>query len=449
MDFYGNKKIYINQIRNYSRILNPDDISLPPGYRISVFAQGLNTPISIAFTREGDILVADSGSLTGNAQVLLLKNGETILIAEGFNVPITGVTYRNGEIYVSHKGVITIVSMDGSKRDIIMGLPSYGDHSNNKVTFGRDDKMYFGQGTATNSGVVGLDNPWIFQDSYFHDYPGSYVMLNGQNFITENVLVPAGGMAYTGAFSPYGVPNLQRFEILKGSVQASGSLLRANPDGSNLELVAWGFRNPIAVNMDRFNRLFVANQGYDNRGSRPIANAPDELQLIIPGTWYGWPDYAGGEPITLPRFSPERGPKPEFLFTNHPTIPPRPFSVFPPHSRIMGFDINMNELFGPVGDIYISEFGSVGRDVPGEYIRSGVGHRVSRVDINTGQVFTFAINRSGFPSYIIEGGGFSRPVDAHFGPDGALYVVDFAITAREEPDNYIPGTGVIWRIEKS
>lgn len=47
---------------------------------------------------------------------------------------------------------------DGTKEDIISGLPSQGDHHNIQVIFGRDGKMYFGQGTATNSGVVGLDN---------------------------------------------------------------------------------------------------------------------------------------------------------------------------------------------------------------------------------------------------------------------------------------------------
>lgn len=46
-----------------------------------------------------------------------------------------------------------MVKADGSKQDVLTGLPSWGDHHNNRVVFGPDGYMYFGQGTATNSGV--------------------------------------------------------------------------------------------------------------------------------------------------------------------------------------------------------------------------------------------------------------------------------------------------------
>jgi glucose/arabinose dehydrogenase len=444
----SNQEVCIQQMINAGRYLNPDDISVPPGFRVEVFAQNLETPIGIAFTENGSMLIADSGILTGNPKVILLSEGNFTIIAEGFNVPITGINYRNGDIYVSHRGVITIVKLDGTKHDIISGLPSFGDYGNNKVEFGEDGKMYFGQGTATNSGVVGLDNEWVLQYSFFCDQLGSYIMLNGQNYETKNMLIPAGANVLTGAFSPYGVPNLQRFEIVKGTIRASGSVLKSNPDGSELELVAWGFRNPITVKYDRFNRLFVADQGYEIRGSRPIANAPDVISIIIPGTWYGWPDFAAGELVTQPRFVPVGGPKPEILFTNHPSVPPRPFTIFPPYSSIMGFDFNSNPNFGQVNDMYIAEFGSEENDIYGVEVRSGVGHRVTKVDMNTGQTATFAVNKSGFPAYIQQGGGISRPTDVVFGPDGAMYVSDYAITTQENPYNYISNTGVIWRIIK-
>jgi hypothetical protein len=51
--------------------------------------------------------------------------------------------------------------------------------------------MYFGQGTATNSGIVGEDNRWIKNYPFFHDYPGSFIPLVGQNFRTKNLLVGA------------------------------------------------------------------------------------------------------------------------------------------------------------------------------------------------------------------------------------------------------------------
>ncbi len=100
--------------------------------------------------------------------------------------------------------------------------------------------MYFGQGTATNSGVIGEDNSrWVKQYPYFHDYPGSFIPLVGQNFETRNILSDQSGeRVWTGAYSPFGVPSY-RGEYIKGMVKASGSILRANPDGTQLELVAW------------------------------------------------------------------------------------------------------------------------------------------------------------------------------------------------------------------
>ncbi len=68
--------------------------------------------------------------------------------------------------------------------------------------------------------------------------------------------------------------------------------------------------------------------------------------------------------------------------------------------------------------------------------------------MKTRTVSTFAINQSGFPSYITQGGGLGRPVDVVFGPDGALYVLDMGIEERGERGRLIPNTGVIWRISR-
>lgn len=446
------KSISTQQYNNIQRHANPEDILVPFNYRIEVFVNGLDTPIGIDFTEDGSMLIADSGIVSNNPKVLILYNGQLYQIADGFNTPITGITYSNGNIYVSHKGVITIVRLDGTRRDILKGLPSYGDYSNSKVCIGPDGKIYFGQGTATNSGIVGLDNQWIHEHAYFHDYPGSFIMLNGQSFPTQNAFTHGDEITNTGAFLPYGTPYLQPYYTLQGNVDATGSVLRANIDGSQLELVAWGFRNPATVKFDSNNRLFVANQGFDERGSRPIANAPDELQLIIPMTWYGWPDFAAGEPVTSPQFSRDGRYDLEFLFTSHPSVPPRPFATFQPNVNVMGFDFNENPNFGTIGDIYIAEFGEIGDGIMNATTSPVVGCKIDRVHVDTGERETFASNRSNVRAYINtngsqSNGGFSRPSDVVFGPDGAMYIVDMAITT-ENIGEFLPYTGVIWRITR-
>jgi glucose/arabinose dehydrogenase len=274
-------------------------------------------------------------------------------------------------------------------------------------------------------------------------------MLNGQNFVTNNIFTNNDEDVLTGAFSPFGVPNMP-YEVRKGLTKAAGSILRANQDGTGLELVAWGFRYPVYLKYDRLNRLFVSNQTYEIRGSRPIANAPDEFHIVTPGIWYGWPDYSAGEPVTSSKFKPEGGVQPEFLLTNHPNLPPYPYATFPPFSYVAGFDFNYNSEFGPYGDAYIAEFGGGGRIVPGvltPYI--GIGHRISKIDMNTGEVTTFAMNKSGFPSFVTGGGGLSRPADVEFGPDGALYVLDLGTNYLEDLSSYQPNTGVIWKITRT
>ena len=447
MNFAVNKylqKSYMQQAPNKQRELDPNRISVPVGYQIEVFAQGLNAPIGMVFTENGDMLIADSGIATMNPRVLRISNGSLQVIADGFNVPLTGINYKNGRIYVSHKGKVTIIHPNGGRQDIISGLPSNGDYSNNRVEFGNDEKIYFGQGTTTNSGVVGLDNDWVLEHPYLHDYPGSYIFLNYANFETKNVLIPAMDSAVTGAFSPFGVPNIQQYQVKEGRLLASGSVIRANLDGSGIEQVAWGLRNPFCMKFDDLNRLIISNQGMDTRGSRPIANALDELHLFNKGAWYGWPGYSGGAPVTMPRFVPIRGRKPELLLHTIPSVPPTPIAVFPSGSNIMGFDFNRSSDFGLIGDIYIACFGGVQYEESNDYIRSGVGHRILRVNVVNGDIATFAINKSGFP----EERGLSRPTDVIFGPDDSMYISDMAIADLEMQNVYLPYTGVIWRVRK-
>ena len=432
------------------RYVNPSDIYIMNGYQIEVFIKDLNAPIGMLFDEAGDLYIADSGLATGYPRVLKLVNDHLETIAENFIVPISGINYLNGVLYVSHRGFITKLYKDGTRQNIIMGLPSNGDHYNSPVTFSPDNKLYFGQGTVTNSGVVGNDNDWVTTSPLLCDYSGDYIMLHGQNFDTYNMLTDEldGDLATTGAFSPYGITNMP-YEFRKRYTKASGSILRSNLDGSKLEQVAWGFRNPAFLKFDNSGLLYTVNNGFNSVGSRPIENATDDFYLVTPDLWYGWPDYSGGEAVNSPRFTPSGGVQPSLLFKNQPNVPPRPFATFQPNSTIRGFDFNYNREFGPYGDVYITEFGStVYSDVGDVVSYTNAGHRISRIDMRSRTISTFAINKSGFPASLSREGGFERPSHLIFGPDGAMYIVDTGTNLLGDPENFIPNTGVIWKVNR-
>ncbi|MDF2907309.1 MAG: repeat containing protein [Herbinix sp.] len=434
----------LNSIRNINTLV----FTLPSEYIIEDYIQGLDSPIGMAFSGNGDLYIVESGYTSNNPKLLRLSNERFEIVADNFIKPVRGINILDGNIYVSHGDRITMLRADGTRQDILSGLGCNGDYGISNIAFGPEGKIYFGKGTVTNSGVVGADNEWIFAHPLLHDDPTFDIILNGQNFLSNNLFNISRERAHTGAFSTYGVPN-QPNEIKKGIVKGSGSILRANRDGTELELVSEGFRNPLYVKFDRDFRLFISNRGYDVRGSRPIANAPDELHYLTPGLWYGWPDYAAGEPVTSPRFKPEGGPQPEFLILNHPNIPPKPFAEFQPHSSIMGFDFDYTNSFGNFGDIYVAEYGSHGPLTLGPSAPyRGIGHKISRIDRSTGVVTTFIGNKSGLPSYLTGEGGFGRPVDVEFGPDGSMYLLDIGISDPNNLSQLIPYTGLIWRVSR-
>lgn len=83
-------------------------------------------------------------------------------------------------------------------------------------------------------------------------------------------------------------------------------------------------------------------------------------------------------------------------------------------------------------------------------VLAAVGCRVVRVNVATGAIEDFAVNRGQVagPASRIGGGGLERPVAARFSPDGtALYIVDFGVMLHDKKGaKPQAGTGAIWRV---
>ncbi len=441
------------------RTVDPSDVALPAGYAIEVVATGLTFPTGVAFDAEGRVHVLEAGYSYGEVvttpRLLRLEDdGAATVVASGENPPWNGVAYADGAFYVAGGtlvgGEILRIEPGGTVTTLIDDLPSLGDHHTNGPAIGPDGWLYFGQGTATNSGVVGIDNAgfgWLLRYPDFHDVPCEDVTLVGRNFRSADPLSEDAGEVVTGAFVPFGTPT-EAGQVIRGTLPCTGAVMRIRTDGSGLELVAWGLRNPFGLAFSPTDELFVTDNQYDLRGSRPVFGSADLLWRVTPGGWYGWPDFHADRPLTdADFFRPPGEPAPGFVLQVHPGVPPAPVARLGVHSSSNGLDFSASEVFGHVGEAFIAQFGDLA-PVAGKVL-GPVGFKVIRVDPATGVMRDFAVNRAPErgPASRLGTRGLERPVAVRFDPDGsALYVVDFGVVTVGDAPEPRPETGVLWRI---
>jgi glucose/arabinose dehydrogenase len=443
------------------RAVDPRAVALPPGYRIEVVATGLNMPTGVAFDDQGRAYVTEAGYSYGELWttprlVRVEPSGRLTQVAAGTDPPWNGVASHQGAFYVAaggerNGGKIIRIGSDGTISTVVDSLPSVGDHHTNGPAIGPDGQLYFGQGTATNAGVVGLDNfefGWPKRHPGFHDIPCRDVTLAGQNHTTSSPLSGAGE-ATTGAFVAFGTAT-RAGQVIKGRIPCSGAILRARPSGGPLELVAWGLRNPFGLAFAPDGQLYVTENSFDVRGSRPVFGTGDVLYRVEQGRWYGWPDYHAGHALSDKEWFKARGkPAPGFVLATHPDTPPPPAAVLGVHSSSNGLDFARNPAFGHVGDAFIAQFGDMAPNVG--KVLSPVGFKVVRVNVRTGVIEDFAVNRgkTNAPASRSGTGGLERPVAVRFDPAGtSLYVVDFGVLTMSTNPQPRTGTGVLWRITR-
>jgi glucose/arabinose dehydrogenase len=477
-----------------------DIFNISSGYKIEPVLWNLTIPSTVAFDDNGSMYVAESGYSYGGFKPLprILKVDEsgnvTVLVDRQLNGPITDIEFnkKNGVLYVSHRGIISAVDVGGRVKDLIVGLPSTGDHHNNQLALGPDGRLYFGQGTVTNTGVVGDDNyayEWLKTSPELHDIPGKDITLTGQNFESVNPLTPQNITDYvtTGGFVPFG-HNTTTGQAIKGDVKCGGCIISSNINGTDLKMVAWGLRNPYGIAFtEDGKKLIVTNNGADERGSRRIANDSDKILSIdmsnssnLGNLWYGWPDFFGNaEPVTDPKFKSISSPdnkQPQFLMQNHPPVE-KPLALLGEGVAVTQAALSNNSNFGNRGAIFIGEFGTaaplihpfadISQEMPG-FKPNITGQKVIMLDPNTGNFSDFVSLKKFNKDF--------RPIGVKFDNKGdALYIVSYGKTILRESvptgGSGIPGyrsgaglypfatihatvwpyanTGVIWKITPS
>ena len=437
------------------------------GYQASVFLTGLQYPTSIEFDGVGKIYIAESGNIDGDwvapARVFEFPAdnpaGNTgTVVADQLSGPVTDLLWHDGRLYISHRGKISVLE-GGKVRDLVSDLPSWGDHHNNQLTVGPDGKIYVGIGTATNSGVVGVDNyllGWLLPWPDFCDVPGKDITLVEQQFESADPLSALAknkaASVQGSAFAPFG-KTLSSLTV-KGQAKATGAIVRIAAAGGKVELYAWGLRNPFGLIWSPEGKLYASENGLDERGVRHVANAPDNLWEIKEGAWYGWPDFASGIPVTDPRFKAKGKPSAGFLMKEHPPVE-KPLMTFEPHASVVKMDFSPSEEFGHKGQMFLAASGDFAPGTALEQKRAG--YWVKRLDLASGKAEPFFHTK---PSALGEGdmayvttAGPKRPIDVRFHGD-ALYVVDIgAVTFTQSgvgpAPRPFPGSGVVWKITRS
>lgn len=458
-------------------------IQTPDGFRAVVIAEGFNYPSSMTWDAAGRLYVLESHTVAiPTLKVKVLRIGAAGKLEEialrGAGAPTgeaaIGIEFHDGWIYLSHEekdgtwGISRFRPDTGDAEPVLRGLPGHGDHNVNYLVFDRQGTLYFGVGSATNSGVVSSKDPvnqkWLKKRPQVHDIPCRDLVLTGLTFTDTNELTAdAGDEARTGTYQAYGRSDASR---VAGEPLCTSSIYKLRAGATAPELVAWGFRNPVALALDPKGALLVGMHGADIRSTRPVLDDPDAVYRVKPGAWYGWPDYSADLlPITDPRYRPPE----KFLSKGHTGLafavdhrasglaaPDRSLLVTAtvPHAALGGMTVVPAR--GPFarwgGQLLISEMGDFKPTTDAVKPDERAGFQVESVDLASGRRAIFARNRGAGPaqpaSRIDLEEGFERPVDVKVGPDGLVYVLDFGVfNPTDTTMKVFPKTGRVYRIE--
>jgi glucose/arabinose dehydrogenase len=142
-----------------SRALSLEQIKLPPGFEISIYASGVENARSMTSSPNGTLFVGTRSA--GKVYAIVDRNGdykadEVITLAQGLNMP-NGVAFRGGALYVAE--VNRILRFDdiesrltSSSQPMVVNaqFPKDSHHGWKFIGFGPDDLLYVPVGAPCN-----------------------------------------------------------------------------------------------------------------------------------------------------------------------------------------------------------------------------------------------------------------------------------------------------------
>jgi glucose/arabinose dehydrogenase len=338
---------------------------VPAGFKVDLYATGLNGPRQIRVAPSGDAFVAESRA--GQVRVFRGRGAdgkpqEVSVFATGLKQPYGINFYPLGDnpqwIYIGNTNSVVRfpykkgdLKATGPAQVLVKELPEGGGHWTRDVVFSKDGKaMFVAVGSASN-----VDDP--------DKSPAEFHRAN---------------------------------------------ILQFTPDGAFVKVYASGIRNPgggLAIN-PQTGELWCSVNERDNLGDNL---APDYITHVREGGFYGWPWYYIGD---------HQDPRHE---GRHPELRTQvivPDVLLSAHNASLGITFYDGAQFPAEyrGDLFGAEHGSWNRS-------NRTGYELIRVPIVNGHATgEFQDFMTGF--VLPDGNVWGRPVAVAVAPDGALLVTD-------------------------
>jgi len=337
----------------------------PKGFKVELYATGLQNPRLIRTAPNGDLFVAES-------------DPGRILVFRG----------------ITPDGKPEITSIFASGLDHPFGIAFYPLGPNPQWVYVGDTnavmRFPYGNGDLKARGPA----------QHLTDLPS-----NGRGHWTRDVQFSPDGktmFAAVGSGSNIDDPDTHPAE------KDRANILAFNPDGSGMHIYAYGIRNPVGLAINpQTGQLWCSVNERDALGDNLV---PDYITHVQPGGFYGWPWwYMGGHQD--PRHA---GTHPEL---KNKVITPD--VLLQPHNASLEMTFYTGKQFPAEydGDVFAAEHGSWNK-------ATRVGYEVIRVPLHqtghaTGEYQDFL---TGF--VLPNGDVWGRPVGVTVAHDGSLFVTD-------------------------